>query len=69
MLPTKEQVEAVPGTPLTKEELTRLQAEGHLPEGMDIFTGAPTLHKLKSGDQEILVVSNNMSSRKCPRKF
>ncbi|EYC01481.1 hypothetical protein Y032_0107g3829 [Ancylostoma ceylanicum] len=55
MMPTKEQVEATPGTPLTKEELARLQAEGQLPQGMDPSLGAPTLHRMKSGDQEFLV--------------
>ncbi|RCN47086.1 hypothetical protein ANCCAN_06917 [Ancylostoma caninum] len=56
MMPTKEQVEATPGTPLTKEELARLQAEGQLPANMDPTQGAPTLHRMKSGDQEFLVI-------------
>ncbi|VDM81028.1 unnamed protein product, partial [Strongylus vulgaris] len=55
MMPTKDQIEQIPGTPLTKEEIAKLQAEGQLPPGLDPSVGAPTLHRIKQGDQEILV--------------
>ncbi|KAK5974413.1 hypothetical protein GCK32_015616 [Trichostrongylus colubriformis] len=56
LMPTKEAIEATPGTPLTKEELAKLQAEGQLPKGMDEVQGAATMHKMKVGDQDFVVI-------------
>ncbi|KAK6050654.1 hypothetical protein COOONC_11841, partial [Cooperia oncophora] len=54
LMPTKEAIEATPGTPLTKEELARLQAEGQLPKGIEANQSA-TMHNMKIGDQDFVV--------------
>ncbi|VDM53304.1 unnamed protein product [Angiostrongylus costaricensis] len=55
-MPTKEAVEATPGTPLTKEEAIKLQAQGQLPKDFNPETQTASVHKIKSGDQEIMVI-------------
>ncbi|WKX93461.1 hypothetical protein Q1695_011048 [Nippostrongylus brasiliensis] len=57
MMPTKEEIEATPGTPLTKEDMRKLKAEGQLPPGMDPekTTGA-VMHKVMCGGQEVIFI-------------
>nr|CDJ87509.1 Hypothetical protein CBG04150 [Haemonchus contortus] len=56
LMPTKEAIEATPGTPLTKEELARLQSEGQLPKNLDAIERSATMHNLKVGDQDFVVI-------------
>uniref|UniRef100_A0A0K0DD60 PHD-type domain-containing protein n=1 Tax=Angiostrongylus cantonensis TaxID=6313 RepID=A0A0K0DD60_ANGCA len=55
-MPSKEAVEATPGTPLTKEEVIKLQTQGQLPKDFNPETQTASVHKIKSGDQEIMVI-------------
>lgn len=58
-MPTPDDVAQTTGTAVTAEELAQLQSQGALPSGINLGM-APTMHKIKNGGEEFLVVSTKV---------